>query len=103
MFDKAGEFYEKLTMQKKAMEFYIKGNAYKKAINLAKKAFPGEITKLEEKWGDYLMSLKQIEESVNHYIDAGAVHKAIEASIGSRQWKVALELLTNLPSDVSRP
>lgn len=49
------------------------------------------------------MSIKQTESAVSHYIDAGATRKAIESSIASRQWKIALDLLTNQSGEVSRP
>lgn len=49
------------------------------------------------------MSQKQTESAVAHYIDASAGKKAIEAAISSRQWKIALDLLSNQPSEVSRP
>lgn len=66
MQEKAGEFFEKLNILNKALEYYTKGNAFKKAVELAKKSFPGEIVKLEEKWGDHLMSQKQTESAVAH-------------------------------------
>lgn len=75
----------------------------KKQLTWQKKSFPGDVGKLEEKWGDHLMSLKQTESAVSHQIDASASRKAIEAAISARQWKIALDLLTNQPSEVSRP
>lgn len=103
MFEKAGEFFEKLNIFNKALDYYSKGHAYKKAVDLAKKSFPAKIIELEEKWGDHLVSIKQTESAVSHYIDAGASRKAIESSISSRQWKIAIDLLTSQPSEVSRP
>ena len=41
---------------KKALESYCKGNAYNKAIALAKRNKPGLVVKLEERWGDWLVS-----------------------------------------------
>jgi len=66
MFEKAGEFFEKLNIPKKALDFYEKGNAFKKAVDICKKHFPGEIVRLEEKWGDYLISMKQSESAISH-------------------------------------
>lgn len=58
---------------------------------------------LEERWGDWLVSQKQTENAVNHYIEAGAAQKAIEASISSRQWNKAIQLLQHQSPEVSRP
>lgn len=41
------------------------------AVELARYAFPSEVVKLEEEWGDYLVSQKQLDTAINHYIEAG--------------------------------
>lgn len=41
------------------------------AVDLARYAFPSEVVKLEEQWGDYLSSQKQLDAAINHYIEAG--------------------------------
>ena len=61
---------------------------------------------MEEAWGDYLVSSKNMENAINHYIEAGASTKAIEASLSARQWKKAGELvdaLSTADSQASRP
>lgn len=35
-------------------------------------------------WGDWLASQKQMDAAINHYIEAGAYAKAIEAAIDAR-------------------
>lgn len=72
---------------------YKEGNSYKKAIDLAKRVQPNQVGDLEERCGDWLVSQKQTESAVNHYIEAGSYQKAIEASINSRQWNKAIQLL----------
>lgn len=90
-------------MLQKALDNYCKGNAYKKAVDLAKKAEPRIVTQLEDRWGDHLVSVKQTESAVNHYIEAGNFQKAIEAAISSRQWSKAIQLLQHQTPEVARP
>ena len=52
LYDKAGEFYERMGQMQKALEAYCKGNAYNKAVILAKTSAPQLKIKLEERWGD---------------------------------------------------
>lgn len=51
---------------------YKEGNSYKKAIDLAKRVQPNQVGDLEERCGDWLVSQKQTESAVNHYIEAGS-------------------------------
>lgn len=46
MFEKAGELYEEMDMLQKALDCYVKGNAFKKAVDLAKNAEPRLVTSL---------------------------------------------------------
>lgn len=41
------------------------------AVELARVSFPREVVKLEEAWGNYLYSQKQMDAAINHYIEAG--------------------------------
>lgn len=43
------------------------------AVELARLAFPGEVVKLENSWGDYLVQQKQMDAAINHFIEAGYV------------------------------
>ena len=70
MHEKAGELYEEMDLLQKALDCYVKGNAYKKAVDLAKNAEPRLVTSLEERWGNYLMSIKQTQAAINHFIEA---------------------------------
>ena len=47
MFEKAGELYEEMEMLQKALDCYVKGNSYKKAVDLAKSAEPRLVASLE--------------------------------------------------------
>lgn len=43
------------------------------AVELARAAFPAEVVRLEESWGDYLVQQKQMDAAINHFIEAGCV------------------------------
>ncbi|KAF7654055.1 hypothetical protein LDENG_00075250, partial [Lucifuga dentata] len=92
-YERAGDLYEKIRSNQKALECYRKGSAFRKAVELARVAFPNEVVKLEEAWGDYLVHQKQMDAAINHFIEAGCSIKAIEAAIGARQWKKAVHIL----------
>lgn len=98
--EKAGEFFEKRGLNDKAIEAYRKGCAFRSAVELARSVFPDSVVALEEEWGDYLNSQKQVEAAIHHYIEAGQYKKAIEAAINSRQWAKAIQILEGLdPAD----
>ena len=65
-----GDFYERLNELQRALDSYIRGNAFRKAVELARKCFPFRVVELQEHWGDYLVSQKQIDMAINHYIEA---------------------------------
>ncbi|XP_078506239.1 intraflagellar transport protein 172 homolog [Lissotriton helveticus] len=92
-YERAGDLFEKIRNSRRALECFCKGNAFRKAVELARIAFPSEVVKLEESWGDYLVQQKQLDAAINHYIEAGCSVKAIEAAIGARQWKKAIHIL----------
>ena len=54
--------------------------------DLSRQHNPDEVVKLEEAWGDHLVVNKQLDGAINHYIEAGANIKAVEAAIAARQW-----------------
>ena len=101
--DRAGEFYERMDQLQRALDSYIKGHAYRKAVELARRAFPAQVVGLQEMWGDHLVSAKQVDMAINHYIEANAYPKAIEAALGSRQWVKAAQMVENLDAEVARP
>jgi len=103
MHDKAGDFYERLNELQRALDSYIRGNAYRKAVELARKCFPGRVVELQEQWGDYLVSQKQIDMAINHYIEAKVYQKAIEAALNARQYSRALQLVDAIDPDAARP
>ncbi|XP_056150499.1 intraflagellar transport protein 172 homolog [Lampris incognitus] len=99
-YERAGDLFEKIGNCQKALECYQKGNAFRKAVELARHAFPTNVVKLEEAWGDHLVQQKQMDAAINHFIEAGCPTKAVEAAIGARQWKKAIHIL-ELQEDTS--
>lgn len=93
MHDRAGELYERMGSIAPAMESYRKGHAYRQVIELAKNYQPQVVVQLEEEWGDWLVSQRQVDAAINHYIEAGAQTKAIDAAMSARQWHKAEQLL----------
>lgn len=103
LYDLAGEFYERLDELQRALDSYLRGNAYRKATELARRSFPGRVVELQEKWGDYLVSQKQVDMAINHYIEAKEYQKAIEAALNARQYPRALQLVEVMDLDSARP
>ncbi|XP_039387206.1 intraflagellar transport protein 172 homolog isoform X2 [Mauremys reevesii] len=93
LYEQAGDLFETIRNPQKALECYRKGCAFLKAVELARVAFPAEVLKLEEAWGDHLVQQKQLDAAINHYIEARCSIKAIEAALGARQWKKAIYIL----------
>jgi len=93
MHDRAGELYERMGLVNPAMDAYRKGHAYRQAIELAKHQQPALVVQLEEEWGDWLVSQRQVDAAINHYIEAGCSTKAIDAAMSARQWHKAEQLL----------
>ncbi|CAD7965624.1 unnamed protein product [Amoebophrya sp. A120] len=90
---KAGALYERMGMMDRAMGAYIQGNAFRQAVELAKQVQPSLVIQLEEQWGDYLVSQKQTDAAIHHYIEAGCSLKAIDSAMNARQWHKAEQLL----------
>jgi intraflagellar transport protein 172 len=57
------------------------------------KQFYSDVVALEENWGDYLVAHKQLDAAINHYIEAGKTVKALDAAVGARQWKKAVQII----------
>jgi len=71
LYEKAGDLYEQSQNYQQAMEAYRAGGAYRRAIELARSAYPAEVVTLEEEWGNYLTEQKQYNTAITHFIEAG--------------------------------
>ena len=98
LFEKAGELYELLEDDKRALETYKEGNHFKQALAISRKIAPDQIVILEEKWGDYLLDQKKTEQSINHFIEAGKPLKALKAAMQGKLYIRADAIIQTLPS-----
>ncbi|KAJ3074648.1 hypothetical protein HDU98_010644 [Podochytrium sp. JEL0797] len=104
LFEKAGELFEKLDSCDRAMDAYKRGKAFRAAVELSRVMYPHQVVVLEEQWGDHLVSQKQMDAAINHYIEAGKSFKAIEAAIAAKQWKKAVGIVDCLdPPESGKP
>lgn len=92
LYDKAGDVYEKLRDFNNAIEYYKKGDAYAKAIQLARYAFPEKVIVLELEWGLHLEYIGQYDAAVSHFVEANDLKKAVEAAIRAKEWPKALSV-----------
>lgn len=92
LFELAGDLAQRLSNLESAIQMYRKGGAYARAIDLARNISPDEVVNLEEEWGDWLVSKRQMDASISHYIEAGATVKALEASVAAKQWRKAVQI-----------
>lgn len=53
------------------MRCYRQGHAFHRAVELARSAFPTNVIRMEEEWGDYLVSQQQMDSAIHHFIEAG--------------------------------
>eukprot|EP00052_Salpingoeca_macrocollata_P025012 m.226452 g.226452 ORF g.226452 m.226452 type:complete len:1747 (+) comp22359_c0_seq2:150-5390(+) len=103
LYSHAGDLFDHVRMGPRALDCYRKARAYRKAVELARTSFPNEVVPLEEEWGDYLVTQKQMDAAINHFIEAGCTIKAIEAAINSRQWAKAAQVVELQDEAVARP
>lgn len=71
LYENAGELFERIREENKALECYKAGKSYRKAVDLARRVSPQDVVHLEAEWGDYLSSQKAYDAAINHYIEAG--------------------------------
>ncbi|XP_037068847.1 intraflagellar transport protein 172 homolog [Pollicipes pollicipes] len=99
LFEKAGEMYERVNELEPALDCYRKGNAYSRCVALARSNFPAVVVQLEEEWGDHLVSKRELDAAINHYIEAGKTIKALDAAVHARQWKKAMQIVQGYMSE----
>ena len=104
MYEKAGNFFERLDDPRRAMDCYRKGQAYGRAVELSRRCFQGrDVVELEQLWGDHLVACKNPDAAINHYTEAGAYIRAIEAAISCRQWPKASQIVETLEPTEAKP
>ena len=90
---KAGGLLERLGDHSRALDAYIRGDAWRPAVELARRSFPGRVVELERSWADWLVAQKQVDAAISHYIEAGAPIDAINAAFTARQYHRAVQLV----------
>lgn len=96
LFEKAGFFFEKLDKNERALDAYRRGHAYRAAVELCRRTQPSRVITLEAEWADWLVSVGQVDQAINHFIEAGQYTRAIESAIESKQWNKAVTIVDNL-------
>ena len=71
LYEKAGDLYEQAHSYQQAMEALRTGTVFRRPVELARMAFPNEVVRLEEQWGDHLSTQKQFAAAITHFIEAG--------------------------------
>ncbi|XP_050351662.1 intraflagellar transport protein 172 homolog [Nymphalis io] len=89
----AGEISERRGDAATAVEYYAKGNNYGRAVQLAREACPGEVTRLEGEWGAWLVASRQAGAAVPHLIEAGHTIDALKAAIKAHHYRKALQIV----------
>lgn len=92
LYELAGDLSQKMNQPNAAIDYYRKGKVFARAIELARGVSPEEVTTLEEEWGDWLVSRRQADASISHYIEAGATAKALEAAVQAKQYLKAVQV-----------
>lgn len=95
-FEKTGEFLYELGRHKQALDAYVKGQCYHRAVELARREFPGQVVGLEEEWGDHLYGLQQFDAACAHFIQCGNNMKAMESAIAGKQFVKAQGMFDHL-------
>ncbi len=52
--------YLQMGRPERALEAFVKGHAFRNAVELARRHFPSQVVGLEQAWGDHLVSIKQV-------------------------------------------
>lgn len=103
LYEKHGELLEHLGRMNEAQQAYRRGHTYRRAVELARRESPGEVIRIEEEWGDWLMGQKQMDAAINHFIEAGNSVKAIEAALQCRQFVKAAGIVEFLEPNKAMP
>jgi intraflagellar transport protein 172 len=101
--ESAGQFLEQLGQPERAMDAYRTGNVFRRAVELSRRHFPERVVELEAEWGDFCASRSQMDLACNHYLEAHAYIKAINAAIEARQWSRVKDVLNHLDPKEGKP
>ena len=95
-YEKAGDFLFELGRHKQALDAYVKGQSYHRAVELARREFPSQVVGLEEEWGDHLYALGQFDAACAHFIQCGHAVKAMDSAMAGKQFVKAQGMFDGL-------
>ncbi|KAH3760349.1 intraflagellar transport protein [Pelomyxa schiedti] len=96
LYERAGDLYRVLNMNDLALQAYLTGNAFQPLLELCRKVFPEKAMQMEKEWADWLVSQRQLENAITHYIDARMFTQAVECAMEANQWPRAKEIAERL-------
>ena len=99
LFEQAGELFVAVENVKEAYDLFKKGKVYRQAIDLARRHFPQDVVRMEELWAEHLLSHRQMEAAVNHFLEANKIKKALEICSEAKLWRKLSSILESLEGD----
>ena len=102
-FGAAGPLLELLGRPAHALAAYVRGRAFRPALQLARSACPQHVVALERAWGCHLLACGDAHGAVGHFIEAGDVAGAVAAAVAGRRLGVAAQLLMDAHGAVPGP
>lgn len=81
------------TCSEKPLELDRPGRVYQNAQVCGDGEFVAAVVQLEEEWGDHLVSKRENDAAISHFIEAGKTIKALDAAVHARQWKKAMQIV----------
>ncbi len=94
LYECAGDLYLlKLDKIEDAIESYVRGFYFKKAVEVAKKYKPAEVCKYQRQWGNYLSSKGYFDEALSHYKNVNDTTMAMDVALKSKNIEVAKSLI----------
>ncbi|KUF97591.1 L-amino-acid oxidase [Phytophthora nicotianae] len=90
LFEKAGDQFEKMEQESRALAAFIKANAFRKAVELSRKHFPDKVLRLEEAW-----DAGNLEQAERCFIKADAARDAVEMYTRANKWDAAYQVALN--------
>ncbi|KAI3378372.1 hypothetical protein SNEBB_000136 [Seison nebaliae] len=97
--EQAADLFNILHMYNEAISYYIKGNAYSKAVETARQHEPNVVLEIQKKWAKYLVEEKRWDAAINHFIEAHDIKNAISAGIKAGQFEKSMDLMKSLNSE----
>ncbi|KAK2703027.1 hypothetical protein QYM36_018424, partial [Artemia franciscana] len=98
LWKEAGKVFESRRIYPTAIDMYIKGNDFEKAVSIAKEHAPNEVVSIEDAWGEYCCSIFDFDEAIVHFLEAGKTARAFEVAVEEKIWEQALDIYQSLQS-----